>query len=163
MTPSRKRHSGSPDGSGSPPTPSPEPAAAGVEWEAIEGLRDDFDEAALHVAQHREYTGFRLGPVVDVPSSELDPGMVGWRRRVDWGPPTAAGEEAEPDAWLSLLIGAHGLGGGPPEGPAPRTEVRLGCGTTPRSVLIARARSEVGMPLLERLARGTCAELESGD
>ncbi|MCI4330836.1 MAG: hypothetical protein L3K19_03180 [Thermoplasmata archaeon] len=153
-------------GTPSPPTGSPPPVA--VERERIEGLREDFDEAGLHVAERREFTGFRIGPVLDIPSGFASPGTIGWRRRIDWSPkPVGGAPVGEPDAWLHLLIlprlshaDASASVASVTQG---GTEFRMECGTSPPATLLAHARSEVGAQLLERFTRATCAELESGD
>jgi hypothetical protein len=149
---------------------SPTAPPAPVRREQFETLRSDFDEAALHVAQRREFTGFRIGPVLDVRMGEVPPGTVGWRRRVEWSPSRGAraAPDGEPDAWLFLLVvpssGSTSDGAELATPPEPNAfESRTRCGTSPPSLLVARAQSEVGGALLKRFADAVCLELESDD
>lgn len=144
----------------SPRVPTRVPLPARAEREALDSLRQDFDEAGLHVGERREFTGFRVGPVLDLPIGEPPVGTLGWRRRIDWSPSSAG---AEPDAWLYLTVGPRDAPTAWAEGPGNRVAVRLDCGTEPPSSLFAVARSEVGVSLLGRFAIGVCAELEADD
>ncbi len=71
-------------------TPVPPPITA--ELYAAEGVGAAFEEACDHVSRRPEHPRVVLGPLVEVPMSDLEPGTIGWSRSVRWGEP----EESEP-------------------------------------------------------------------
>lgn len=59
---------------------------------AAEDAGAAFEEACDHVSQRPEHPHVVLGPLVEVPMSDLEPGTIGWSRSVRWGEP----EDSEP-------------------------------------------------------------------
>jgi hypothetical protein len=147
---------------------SPEPGFRDV-YEQAEGLREEFDEAGGHVGQLRQHAGAVLGPVREIPMSELLPGVLGWERTVRWLNPMrpVVHEGQPPDATLYLVIlpDASEAGEDEPLGsplrdiPWDQFTYSAECSSRPRAVLLARASSPAHEALARRFAEDLRTEL----
>jgi hypothetical protein len=138
--------------------------------ESLELVRAEFDEACEHVLAVREFTGFRLGPLTDVPMAQLAPGVFGWRRVLNWGASDGRRSTGNDAELYYLVVPGFDLDWSSPDGETPlrgrrwkefvAAQESLG---PPKSVFLASARSEADRPMLVRFVERLQQEFAAGD
>lgn len=156
----------------------PSVAAGRALLEVFETLEEEFDEAAEHVRQRREFQSIRLSAVRPLSADRLAAGSIGWLREVrsceagtGVGRPTgeATSEEMETlVGWLYFVVSPRRE----PSGPGGHLESPIlgiavadfayaqECRRVPRSFLALKSDTEDSVPLLKHLAEQVRVELE---
>ncbi|MHB8351544.1 MAG: hypothetical protein ACYDFT_02465 [Thermoplasmata archaeon] len=145
--------------------------------EVFETLEEEFDEAAEHVRQRREFHAVRLSAVRPLSADRLAAGSVGWLREIRLGEaegagpdtPTGTADEVETlVGWLYFVVSPRREAaepGAPSESPIlgiPCSDFAYAeeCRRVPHSFIAIKSDSADSDPLLKRLAEQVRVELE---